>query len=156
MIQEGLTKKKIKKRKQKRRKNLHLASFPVIAWKTNALWLPSKKKKKKSLKHIKLFKKKTTTRSTRSNLKCQSTHSLSQHNSSTWINAQNLPRNWSSWKRPIYWKATAIRLLFSTAFWFRWVLSVSQILKYAVTVTVLVMTKRKRNSKVNAFSVATN
>ena len=47
MIQEGL--------KKKDRKKTHLlpVSFPAIAWKTNAHGLPSKKKKKKSLKHTK-------------------------------------------------------------------------------------------------------
>ena len=86
-----------------------------------------------------------------SKLKCQSTHSLSQQSSSTWTNAPNWPKNQSLWKKPIYQKHTVICLPFLCC------LSVPMSHKWPrFSSPQLVMTKRKRHSKGNAFSVATS
>ena len=77
---------------------------------------------------------------TMSKLKCQWAPSLSQHSSSTWMNAQNLPRNRSLWKRPIYQQHLAICFLLSTACLFRWVISDPD-----SQVTQLVLTKGKES-----------
>ena len=85
-----------------------------------------------------------------SKLKSQSTHSLSQHSSSTWKNVHNLPKN-----RPK--ETTNLPKAHSNSFPFLYCLSVPMSHKWPrFSSSQIVMTKGKGNSlKGTAFSVAT-